>query len=55
MVCQKSDCFIVAGKGVKASGAKGAASYRSQSGSIRTQEVTTYGTGSKGNKESAII
>ena len=54
MVCQKSDCFIVARKGVKASGAKGAASYRSRRGSIRTQDVKTYGTGRKGNKESVM-
>ena len=33
MACQKSDCLIVAGKPVKAGGAKGAASSRSQRGS----------------------
>ena len=33
MVCQKSDCLVVAMKPVKAGGAKGAANNRSRSGS----------------------
>lgn len=52
MVYQKSDCLIVVTKAVKAVGAKGTASNRSQNRNIWTQEVRTNGNGNDENKQS---